>query len=81
MFKQAKRDIENKDESKEEFCGACVAGIAALAGASTAGGANPATQSNKNIRKKIFWTGITITIISIIYLIYAICFKKCKKCE
>ena len=65
-------------EIKEPFCGACVAGIAALAGAGTAGGSSSA--KNKKTKKIIFWSGITITILSILILIYLLFFKKCTEC-
>jgi len=64
-------------EQRENFCGACVAGLTALAGAGTAGG----TKFTKNTYKKpIFYTGLIISIISILYLIYLLCFGDCNNC-
>lgn len=65
----------NKDneETKEEFCGACAAGIAALAGVGTA-------TSNRKSKKLIFWIGMSISLISLLVLIYLLCFKDCKEC-
>lgn len=68
-----------KDDIKEEFCGACVAGVGALVGAGTAG---MSSKAQKKLKKPIFWIGITITIISIIILIYMLTNKEmCKSCS
>jgi hypothetical protein len=59
---------------KEEFCSACVAGVAAIAGAGAA------TTSRKK-RKTIFWLGISISIISLIVLVYLLMNNKsCSAC-
>ena len=65
------------DEKKEEFCGACVAGLVALAGVGTSG---MSSKKNKKNKKIIFWVGISISVISIAFLIYFLCFKKCNEC-
>jgi hypothetical protein len=70
---------KKKEESKEEFCGACVAGVAALAGVGAAG-TSKSTSSDKTTRKVVFWFGTVVSLLSIIYLIYALCFQKCSKC-
>lgn len=71
--------MEKKEEVKEEFCGACVAGIAALAGAGTAGGSR--VSKNKDTKKIIFWIGVGVSLLSILILIYLLCFKKCDSCR
>lgn len=68
-----------KEEIKEPFCGACVAGIAALAGAGTAGGSSGA--KNKQTKKIIFWIGVSVSLLSILILIYLLCFRKCDSCR
>jgi len=64
------------EEVKEEFCGACIAGITALAGAGTAVGS---TKVNKKVKKTVFWIGVVVSIISILILIYFL-FINCKDC-
>jgi hypothetical protein len=67
-------------ENKEEFCGACVAGLVALAGAGTTGVSS--TGAKKNVKKKriMFWISLSVTLISICFLIYFMYFKKCNEC-
>lgn len=64
---------------KEEFCGACIAGLTALAGAGTAGFGS--TKKDRKKKKVIFWTGVTITIASIIIMFYILKVKKCQACS
>ena len=66
------------EETKEPFCGACVAGVAALAGAGAAKSSENLTQ-NKKKRSIIFWVSVIITIISIAYLMYQLCFCNCSE--
>jgi hypothetical protein len=66
-----------KREIKEPFCGACVAGITALAGAGASAGSS---RVNKKSKKIVFWIGITVTIISIIVMCYLLFIAKCKEC-
>jgi DNA transposition AAA+ family ATPase len=63
---------------KEEFCGACLAIPLALAGVSTAGVG--ATKKGHGKSKKIMlWSGLGITVISVIIAIIYI--SKCKTCR
>lgn len=71
--------FKKDEEYREPFCGACVAGVAALAGAGAAGGSSKA--QNKKTKDIIFYTGAGITLISILVLIYLLCFKKCETCR
>jgi hypothetical protein len=71
--------MSGKQDIKEDFCGACVAGVGALVGAGTAG---MSTKAQRKYKKTIFWIGIVITIISIIFLIYMLTNQKmCKSCS
>lgn len=71
--------MPKKEDVKEEFCGACVAGVGALVGAGTAG---MSSKAQKKYKKPIFWIGISITIISIIVLLYMLSNKEvCKSCS
>lgn len=68
-------------EIKEDFCGACVAGVAALVGAGTAGVSKSGDhRKNKQKHKIIFWVGVSITIISILVAIYFLWIKNCGEC-
>jgi uncharacterized membrane protein YvbJ len=71
--------MNHKEETKEDFCGACVAGVAALAGVGTAS-VNNRTNTNRGMKRKIFIISMIITFISIVILIYLLCFKNCTKC-
>lgn len=62
---------------KEEFCGACVAGLGALAGMGTAAGS---TRVDKKKKKVVFWVGFSITVVSILILFYMLFIKKCSEC-
>jgi hypothetical protein len=65
-------------EVKESFCGACIAGIGALAGIGTSGGSRK--SKNKKAKRIIFWIGVSITVISIFFLLYLLFIKKCGEC-
>lgn len=72
--------LENSD-TKEEFCGACLAIPLALAGAGVAGAGakNNKKGKYKKMKKYMLWGGLTITVISVILAIYYL--KSCKKCS
>lgn len=70
---------KEKKEIKEPFCGACVAGVAAIAGAGATGTSTKIKDRKK--QKIIFWSGVIITIISILILIYILFIKKCGSCR
>lgn len=65
-------------EIKEPFCGACVAGVSALAGMGMTGSSK--SVKNKNKKKIVFYIGLTISIISIFVLIYLLT-KNCDNCR
>ena len=66
-------------EIKEEFCGACVAGVGALLGAGTT---VASSKTQKKYKRTIFWIGLIITILSIIILFYLLTNKEaCKSCS
>ena len=69
------------DNTKEEFCGACLAIPLAMAGVGvTASGAHQKGDHKK--RKKIMlWGGIGITVLSVIIAVYFLFIKKCKECR
>jgi hypothetical protein len=68
----------HENDVKEEFCGACLAIPAALAGLGAAGMGNKKGGHSK-MKKILLWGGITVTLISsVIAVIYLI---KCKNCR
>lgn len=70
-------NVLSKVQTREDFCGACIAGATAVIGASAAGiGSRGSYGRNKNI---ILWVGVSITIISIIVAI--IYMQTCKTCR
>lgn len=72
------KERQEKEEIKESFCGACVIGVSALVGIGTAGSSKGI--KNKEKKKLLFWIGVSITILSILILLYLIFIKKCKEC-
>lgn len=67
--------------TKENFCGACVAGITALLGAGAVRTASTGDRKkNKKRKAVIFWVGVAVTIISILIALYILFVKKCQEC-
>lgn len=61
---------QQKDENKEEFCGACLTVPLALAaaGGGVAGSSSLVDkQKHKKLKKTMFIVGITIAVLSILY--------------
>jgi uncharacterized membrane protein YvbJ len=69
---------QKKEEQKEEFCGACVAGLTALVGVAGTSMGSKASK-NKQTKKIIFWVSVSVTVISILIAIYLL--KTCKDCK
>ena len=68
----------HEGEVKEEFCGACLAIPAAIAGAGAAG-VGAKKGSHDKTKKILFWGGITVTVVSaVIAIIYL---TKCTNCR
>ena len=78
MKTNQKRENPEKEKSKENFCGACGAGLVALLGVGTATSGN--VQNNRKMKKYVFWSGISITLISIFFLVYYLFFTDCGEC-
>ena len=66
---------------RENFCGACIAIPLALVGAGTSVYSASSKKKYKTQKKVIFWTGIAITLISLLIIVYFVWIKKCKDCE
>ena len=68
-------------DTKENFCGACLAAPLVLAGvgATTIGATEEQKKKQKIQKQLLFWGGIILTILSIVAYFY---FKKtCKDCK
>jgi uncharacterized membrane protein YjfL (UPF0719 family) len=69
---------KNQDETREDFCGACVAIPAAIVGASGAGLSSKA-GSHSTMKKVMLWGGIGLTVLSAGIAIYFL--TRCKECQ
>ncbi len=67
------------DETKENFCGACLAIPIAIAG-SGLGIAGTTKGSHKRMKKILLISGISLTILSVFIAIYFLYIKKCNTC-
>lgn len=65
--------------SKEEFCGACLTVPIAIAGAGAASYGVKGRGEHKKMKKIMLWSGLTITLLSIILAIYFL--FRCKQCR
>lgn len=71
-----------KYETKEDFCGACVMVPLAFAGAgASAYGASGSKKQHKKTKKIVFWVGIATIVISLAIAAYYLWIKKCQDCE
>ena len=61
---------------KEEFCAACVATAAAVAGST---GAGVGAKNYGKFKKIMFWSGISFATISLIVVIYFL--TRCEQCR
>ena len=69
--------MDTEEDTKEDFCGACLAVPLAMAGVGTA--ASSSNKKNKTIKKIIFWVGIIISVISIVVAIWFL--MSCEDCK
>ena len=68
------------DNTQEEFCGACVAVPAAMAGAGVAGVASKnGSGSHKKVKKIVFWVSIVFTVLSL--AVAAWWYTRCTTCR
>lgn len=71
--------MSENTESKEEFCGACVAGGLALAGATAAGVGAEDKNSHKKWKKYLLYGGIATAIIFLFIALWM--WFRCKSCR
>jgi hypothetical protein len=60
----------NPIDTKEEFCGACVAGAVALVGAAGAGAGAGSKKMHKKTKKILLITGVSTFFIAVAISIY-----------
>lgn len=70
-----------QEESKEGFCGACIAAPLAMVGAGASVYGASSKKKHKNTKKIILWVGISVTVLSVLIVIYYLWIKKCSDCE
>ena len=73
------KNENSPDESKEDFCGACLAVPAAIAGASVAGITSKSSGSHKKTKTIIFWVSMVFTVLSLALAVWW--FMSCKTCQ
>jgi hypothetical protein len=75
------QDNKEQPEQKEEFCSVCVAGVTALAGAGTAGaGSTNVFRVSKRTATILFWIGIIVSLLSVLYIIRQLRSPSCNQC-
>ena len=62
--------MNNLQNTKEDFCGPCMALVPAAIGLSGAGASGTSGGKNKKLKKIIFWSSIGLTVLSIIIFIW-----------
>ncbi len=69
-----------KEETKEPFCTPCAIGLASLiTGAGLTGGSKGI--KNKKTKQIIFLIGLSVSIISIIVIVYFLFIRSCDTCK
>jgi hypothetical protein len=65
-----------KDDTKEDFCGACAAVPLALVGAGTAGFG---TKKHGKTKKIMLWTGLILTVLGVVIATWYV--STCSDCR
>jgi FtsH-binding integral membrane protein len=79
MSEQQYTQIDENGDTKEEFCGACLAVPLALVGAGAAGVGAKQKGRYKKMKNILLWGGIALTVVSVIVAI--IYLRNCKNCR
>ena len=74
-------DSEKSEEIKEEFCGACVAGLVAVAGAAGAGASVSSKGKHSKKKKILLWSSVIVAIIALIVAGVIVYKNTCKSCR
>lgn len=73
------KTLKDSDDTKEEFCGACLAVPLAFAGVGASAYGTSSRNSHKKSKQIALWGGIITIIISIIITIYYL--STCSECR
>ena len=72
---------KHNDQVKEDFCPLCIAPILAIAGGGVAGaGAMTKQEKNKQTKKILFWTGISIVVSAVLWYLWIRWKGGCRTC-
>jgi arginine exporter protein ArgO len=70
------KKIEDSEDVKEDFCGACAVVPLAIAGVA---GAGVGSKQHGTVKKVMLWGGISLTLVSVVIVI--IYLRMCKDCR
>ena len=68
------------DETKEDFCPACIVGPLALAGAG-ASAVGSTKGGHKKMKKYMLWGGLATVLLSVLLFIYFMFIRDCNSCS
>jgi hypothetical protein len=69
------------NNTKEGFCGACVAVPMAIAGVGASAAGAQKKGNHKKTKQVLLWGGMATVILSALIMIYFINIKKCSTCR
>jgi hypothetical protein len=72
---------ENRNDSRENFCGACLAVPLAMVGVGVGAAGATTKGSHQRTKKVLLWSGVATVIISLLIAIYFLYIKKCSSCR
>ena len=70
----------NTRDTKEEFCGACLAIPVAFAGVGASAYGASSRGKHKKTKKYALWGGIRAIVLSLLVAVYYLFIKKCTEC-
>jgi hypothetical protein len=73
--------MNDEDNTKEDFCGACLAVPVALIGTSATVAGTNTKGSHKKSKKYLLWSGIASIVLSVLIAVYFLWIKKCSDCR
>ena len=79
MNNTIKKCYLNKEDTKEDFCGACAVVPLAFMGVGASAYGSSSKGSNKKMKKILLWSGLISVIITIAIAYYFL--KNCSDCQ
>jgi len=76
-----KKIIERGEDTREEFCGACLAVPLAMVGMGVGAAGATTKGSHQKSKKILLWSGIFTVILALLIAIYFLYIKKCSTCR